>query len=99
MTPRTELRERIQRIGYTLAPHIGQRQRLAMIAALITQDSGKEVGAGTVKDWWYALDDDTRTVDSRHMDWARRVDRAHAANDNGHRRYSPSSAPAWPVAA
>jgi hypothetical protein len=82
MNPRAELRDRLHRIGYSVAPHMSQLRRITLIAALITQDSGKEVGAGTVKDWWYATDDDERTVDSRHMDWARAKSRQIVANDN-----------------
>lgn len=82
LTPRAELRDRLHRIGYAMAPHMSQLRRIALIAALMSQDSGKPVGAGTVKDFWYALDEDTRTVDSRHMDWARARDRQICANDN-----------------
>lgn len=85
MTPRSELRDRIHRIAIHVAPGLKLSRQITAIANLITAQSGKEVGAGTVKDWWYALDDDDRTVDSRHMDWARQRDRSMAANDNGYR--------------
>lgn len=92
MNPRAELRDRLHRIGYAIAPHMSQLRRIALIAALMSQDSGKPVGPGTVKDFWYALDDDARSVDSRHMDWARARSRAMAANDNSRRSYPPCSA-------
>lgn len=100
MTPRAELRDRIQRIALRLAPGLSRPRQLQALANLITAQSGKEVGAGTVKDWWYALDSDDRGVDSRHMDWARALDRSMAANDNAWSRH-PCSAEAviWQVAA
>ena len=83
MTPRAELRDIIKRIARAAVPHLKLAGQVGYIASRITRESGKEVGAGTVKDWWYALDDDDRTVDSRHMDWARSRDRVlGVANDN-----------------
>lgn len=83
--PRAELRDRIQKIAARVAPGLKLSRQLTILANLISAQSGKEVGAGTVKDWWYALDSDDRAVDSRHMDWARQRDRQVAANDNGYR--------------
>ena len=83
MTPRSELRDIIKRIARAAVPHLKLAGQVGYIASRITRESGKEVGAGTVKDWWYALDDDDRVVDSRHMDWARSRDRVYGvANDN-----------------
>lgn len=82
MTPRAELRDRIQRIARVTVPHLKLPDQLKYLARRITAESGLAVGAGTVKDWLYALDDDARRVDSRHMDWARRRDRTMACNDN-----------------
>ena len=82
MTPRAELRDMIHRIAFRLVPEMKRDGQIGYLASRITRESGKEVGAGTVKDWWYALDDDDRGVDSRHMDWARARDRQMAANDN-----------------
>ncbi|KFL31424.1 hypothetical protein JP75_07650 [Devosia riboflavina] len=92
--PRAELRGRIQKIAARVAPGLKLSRQLAILANLISTQSGKEVGAGTVKDWWYALDDDDRAVDSRHMDWARQRDRQVAANDNGYRLPCPLNFPA-----
>lgn len=91
MTPRAELRDIIKRIARAAVPHLKLAGQVGYIASRITRESGKEVGAGTVKDWWYALDNDDRTVDSRHMDWARSRDRTMAANDNaaGRGRFPP----------
>lgn len=82
MTPRAQLRDMLHRIAAADVPHLKRDGKIGYLAALITAQSGKEVGAGTVKDWWYALDDDDRVVDSRHMDWARSRDRTMASNDN-----------------
>lgn len=83
MTPRAELRDRIQRIAARHVPHLKLPDQLKYLARRISEESGLAVGAGTVKDWLYALDSDDRRVDSRHMDWARARDRSMAANDNG----------------
>lgn len=72
----------LHRIAAADVPHLKRDGKIGYLASIITAQSGKEVGAGTVKDWWYALDDDERGVDSRHMDWARARDRSMAANDN-----------------
>lgn len=82
MTPRAKLRDMLHRIAAADVPHLKRDGKIGYLAALITAQSGKEVGAGTVKDWWYALDDDDRIVDSRHMDWARARSRTMSANDN-----------------
>lgn len=98
MTPRAELRDIIKRIARAAVPHLKLAGQVGYIASRITRESGKEVGAGTVKDWWYALDSDDRTVDSRHMDWARSRDRVlGVANDN--RVMRPGSAEALRLAA
>ena len=82
MNPRAELRDRIQRIASRHVPHLKVPDQLKYLARRISDESGLAVGAGTVKDWLYALDSDDRRVDSRHMDWARSRDRQMAANDN-----------------
>lgn len=82
MTPRAHLRDMLHRIAAADVPHLKRDGKIGYLASIITAQSGKEVGAGTVKDWWYALDDDERGVDSRHMDWARAKDRSIHANDN-----------------
>jgi hypothetical protein len=82
MTPRAELRDRIERIAARHVPHLKVPEQLKYLARRISEESGLAVGAGTVKDWLYALDTDDRRVDSRHMDWARARDRSMAANDN-----------------
>lgn len=82
MTPRALLRDMLHRIAAADVPHLKRDGKIGYLASIITAQSGKEVGAGTVKDWWYATDDDERGVDSRHMDWARARDRSMAANDN-----------------
>ena len=82
MTPRAELRDRIERIARMTVPHLKLPDQLKYLARRISAESGLAVGAGTVKDWLYALDSDDRRVDSRHMDWARARDRSMAANDN-----------------
>lgn len=93
MNPRAELRDIIKRIARAAVPQLKLAGQVGYIASRITRESGREVGAGTVKDWWYALDDDDRTVDSRHMDWARSRDRVlGVANDN--RVMRPGSAEA-----
>ena len=98
MNPRAELRDIIKRIAKAAVPHLKLAGQVGYIASRITRESGKEVGAGTVKDWWYALDGDDRGVDSRHMDWARAKDRQYGvANDNAPGRaggYHPCSAEA-----
>jgi hypothetical protein len=96
MTPRAQLRDMLHRIASASVPHLKRDGKLGYLASIISAQSGKAVGVGTVRDWWYALDDDTRTVDSRHMDWARARDRQICANDNGRtgistgRGYPPS---------
>ena len=82
MTPRAELRDMLHRIAAASVPHLKRDGKLGYLATLITAQSGKAIGAGTVRDIWYALDDDDRTVDSRHMDWARARSRTMSANDN-----------------
>jgi hypothetical protein len=82
VTPRAELRDRIERIAARHVPHLKVPDQLKYLARIISAESGLSVGAGTVKDWLYALDDDARRVDSRHMDWARARSRTMSANDN-----------------
>ncbi|MGV8950108.1 MAG: hypothetical protein ACOH2M_03320 [Cypionkella sp.] len=82
MNPRATLRDMLHRIAAADVPHLKRDGKIGYLAALITAQSGKEIGAGTVKDIWYALDDDERVVDSRHMDWARARSRQLAGNDN-----------------
>lgn len=82
MTPRAELRDRLTRIAAARVPHLKVPGRIQYLARVISAESGLAVGAGTVKDWLYALDTDDRRVDSRHMDWARAKDRSMGANDN-----------------
>ncbi len=82
VTPRAEIRNIVRRLALSVVPHLPRDAQINFVASIITRESDKAVGAGTVKDWWYALDDDERTVDSRHMDWARARDRQMAANDN-----------------
>lgn len=82
MTPRAEIRDMLKRIAAARVPHLGRGGQISYLASRMSAQSGKEIGAGTVKDFWYALDDDERGVDSRHMDWARARDRSMAANDN-----------------
>jgi hypothetical protein len=82
MNPRAELRDRLTRIAAATVPHLKVPGRIQYLARRISAESGLAVGAGTVKDWLYALDSDDRRVDSRHMDWARARDRSMAANDN-----------------
>lgn len=82
MTPRSQLRDMLHRIAAASVPHLKRDGKLGFLASAISAQSGKAVGVGTVRDWWYATDDDDRTVDSRHMDWARARDRSMAANDN-----------------
>lgn len=82
MTPRAELRDRLSRIVARHVPHLKVQDQLRYLAKRISAESGLPVGAGTVKDWLYAQDDDARRVDSRHMDWARTASRSIAANDN-----------------
>lgn len=90
MTPRAQIRDMLHRIAAASVPHLKRDGKLGYLAALITAQSGKAVGAGTVRDWWYATDDDERTVDSRHMDWARARSRTMSANDNA-RGWNPCS--------
>lgn len=101
MNPRAELRDRLRRIATASLPGLKVDARLGYLASLITRESGLEVGAGTVKDWWYATNDDERRVDSRHMDWARSHDpkRSAAANDNAWRFNPRRSAVTEQVAA
>jgi hypothetical protein len=83
MNPRAELRDRLTRIAAATVPHLKVPGRIQYLARRISDESGLAVGAGTVKDWLYALDSDDRRVDSRHMDWARSRDRVlGVANDN-----------------
>ena len=100
MTPRAELRAILRRIAAANVPHLKRDGKIGYLASVISAQSGKEIGAGTVRDIWYALDDDSRSVDSRHMDWARARDRQYGvANDNSARRYHPGSAEAVRAAA
>jgi AAA+ superfamily predicted ATPase len=105
MNPRAELRDMLKRIMGATVPHLKVPEQLKYLAKRISAESGLDVGAGTIKDWLYALDDDARRVDSRHMDWARAKDRQYGvANDNAPSRaggWSPCSAEAviWEVAA
>jgi hypothetical protein len=98
MNPRAELRDMLKRITGATVPHLKLPDQLKYLARRISAESGLAVGAGTVKDWLYALDDDARRVDSRHMDWARSRDRVlGVANDN--RVMRPGSAEAVRLAA
>lgn len=90
MNPRAELRDMLKRISRVTVPHLKLPDQLKYLARRISAESGLAVGAGTVKDWLYALDDDSRRVDSRHMDWARARDRSIHANDNA-RGWNPCS--------
>lgn len=80
--PRVEMRAHLHNIAKRVAPGLKLLDQLTIIARLCSQESGLEVGRGTVKDWWFSLDDDARRVDSRHMDWARARARSISANDN-----------------
>lgn len=82
MTPRAQLRDMLHRIASASVPHLKRDGKLGYLAAVISAQSGKAIGIGTVRDLWYATDDDERGVDSRHMDWARSRDRQICANDN-----------------
>jgi hypothetical protein len=82
MMPRAEIRDVIRRLAMAVVPHLPRESQINFVASTISRESAKPVGAGTVKDWWYALDSDDRTVDSRHMDWARSRSRTMSANDN-----------------
>lgn len=82
MNPRAELRDKLKRIMGATVPHLKLPDQLKYLAKRISAESGLDVGAGTIKDWLYALDDDARRVDSRHMDWARARSRTMSANDN-----------------
>ena len=84
MTPRAEIRDMLRRIAAASVPHLGHAGQISYLASKMSAQSGRPIGTGTVKDFWYALDDDERRVDSRHMDWARSRDpkRSAAANDN-----------------
>lgn len=82
MTPRAELRDMLRRIAAASVPHLKRDGKIGYLASMISAQSGKEIGAGTVRDLWYSTDDDARTVDSRHMDWARARSRTMSANDN-----------------
>lgn len=82
MNPRAELRDMLKRIMGATVPHLKLPEQLKYLAKRISAESGLAVGAGTIKDWLYALDDDARRVDSRHMDWARARARTMSANDN-----------------
>lgn len=93
MTPRAEIRDMLHRIAAASAPHLKRDGKLGYLAAMMSAQSGKDIGAGTVRDLWYATDDDSRPVDSRHMDWARARDRQICANDNA-RVMRPGSAEA-----
>jgi hypothetical protein len=93
MTPRAQIRDMLHRIASASVPHLKRDGKLGYLASIISAQSGKAVGVGTVRDWWYATDDDDRTVDSRHMDWARARNRQICANDN-HRVARPCSAEA-----
>jgi hypothetical protein len=103
MTPRAELRDMLHRIAAANVPHLKRDGKIGYLASMISAQSGKDIGAGTVRDLWYATDDDARTVDSRHMDWARAKDRQYGvANDNAARRaggWNPCSAEAVSIAA
>lgn len=103
MTPRAQLRDMLHRIAAASVPHLKRDGKLGYLASLISAQSGKAVGVGTLRDIWYALDDDERGVDSRHMDWARAKDRQYGvANDNAPGRaggWNPCSAEALRAAA
>ena len=96
MNPRTELRTIIKSLAFASVPHLPRELQIDYVARVISREAALPVSAGLVKNWWYALDDDARTVDSRHMDWARARDRQYGiANDNSaSRRCSPGSAEA-----
>lgn len=85
----------LRRIANAAVPHLKRDGKIGYLVSMISAQSGKEIGAGTVRDIWYALDDDSRSVDSRHMDWARARDRSMAANDNSRAgAWNPCSAEA-----
>lgn len=95
--PRAETRSIIQAITFTAVPHLPREHQIAWVASKASAEAATPVSAGTVKNWWYATDDDERTVDSRHMDWARAKSRQIVANDNAPGRaggWSPCSAEA-----
>lgn len=83
MTPRAELRTIIKRLAFASVPHLPRELQIDYVARVISREAALPVSAGLVKNWWYALDADDRTVDSRHMDWARARSRTlGVANDN-----------------
>lgn len=100
MTPRAELRAIIRRMAFAAVPHLPRELQIDYVARVVSREADLPASAGLVKNWWYALDDDERGVDSRHMDWARARDRSIHANDNARGRL-PCSAEAviWQVAA
>ena len=98
MTPRAEIRSIIKRLAFASVPHLPRELQISYVASVISREASLPASAGLVKNWWYALDDDDRTVDSRHMDWARSRDRVlGVANDN--RVVRPGSAEAVRLAA
>ena len=82
MTPRSEIRAIVRRLAMATVPHLPTSSQINFVASIISRECAKPAAPGLVKDWWYALDDDDRVVDSRHMDWARQRDRSMGANDN-----------------
>lgn len=99
MTPRAELRTIIKRLAFASVPHLPRELQIDYVARVISREAALPVSAGLVKNWWYSTDDDDRTVDSRHMDWARARSRTMSANDNSARRYPPCSSLTLQVAA
>lgn len=94
--PRLELKSIIKRLAFASVPHLPRELQIDWIASKISREASKPVEPGTVKNWWYAQDDDDRVVDSRHMDWARSRDRAFAANDNRAARHTGDCLPPSP---
>jgi len=90
VTPRAEIRNIVRRLAMAVVPHLPRESQINYVASTISREAAKSAAPGLVKDWWYALDDDDRVVDSRHMDWARARSRTlGVANDNGLRAYPP----------
>lgn len=91
--PRAEIKAIVKRLAFASVPHLPRELQIDYVARVISREAALPASPGLVKNWWYALDDDARTVDSRHMDWARSRDRVlGVANDN--RVMRPSSAEA-----
>lgn len=82
MNPRPEIRDIIRRIAMSVVPQLPRTSQINFMASMISRECDRSIAPGLVRDLWYALDDDERGVDSRHMDWARARSRTMSANDN-----------------